>query len=98
MTLTSILMTITAAAAVGALLYLVGRAGAAPPLPETEEEKQKLIAAARAEAEAMVRQASVEAREIAHRASSDLDAELRQRRQELERRAADTAARAQQLE
>ena len=99
MTFTTIVVTVAAAGAAGALLFLAGRAGHLPAAgTESDEEKQRLVAQARAEADAIVRQASIEAREIAHRSRTEVENELRERRQELDKRAAESSARTLQLE
>ena len=53
-----------------------------------------MLAAARAEAEVIAREAAVEAQEAAQRLRAEVDAEIRARRLELERQAAELAARA----
>ncbi len=78
--------------------YLMGWPARRRTAPESEEDKQRLVAVARAEAEAIRRQAEVEAKEIAHRSRAEVDAELRTRRQEVDRMAAETAMRGQALE
>jgi ribonuclease Y len=95
---TAVLVAVLAAVAAAAVFYLVGRASRPQAVPESEEERQRVIAAARAEAEAVRRAAAVEAKEIAHRSEAAVEAELRARRQEVERNAAEAAARAQAME
>jgi ribonuclease Y len=87
------------AVAVPALLVLfvvallVGRALRSPALPQTDEEKQRLIEAAKSEAESLKRQAALDAKELALKARSGVDAELRARQAELEKQAAEIATR-----
>jgi ribonuclease Y len=77
---------------------LVGRTLRPAALPQSETEKQRLIEAARAEADSLKRQAALDAKELAQKARADVDAELNARRQELERGAADVAGRERALE
>ncbi len=87
------------AVAVPALLVLfvvallVGRSLRSPALPQSDEEKQRLIEAARSEAESMKRQAALDAKELALKARAGVDAELRGRQAELEKQAAEIATR-----
>src|SRR5262249_24973867 len=76
----------------------LGRALLAAPLPQTEQEKQRLIEAANAEADSLKRQAALDARELAQKARADVDASLKQRQAELERRAAELGAQERTLE
>jgi ribonuclease Y len=87
-----------AALLAGVIFYLIGRASHPAPLPESEEEKRRVIEAARTEAEAMRRAAAVEAQEIAHKSETATEAELRGRRLDIERQAAEAAAQAAALE
>jgi ribonuclease Y len=82
----------------GLLAFFVGRATKRDAVPESEEEKQRVLAGARAEAEAVKREAAVTAKEAAQRVRAEVDAEIRSRRQELEQKAAELGARGQALE
>ena len=64
---------------------LVGRSLRPPALPQSDEEKQRLIEAAKAEAESLKRQAALDAKELAQKA-----------RAERRRRAARAAGRARE--
>ena len=77
---------------------IVGRVLRPAQLPQTEQEKQRLIEAAKAEAESRKRQAVLEARELAQKARAEVDAALKARQAELERRATDLAAQERDLE
>jgi ribonucrease Y len=77
----------------GIVAFLVGRAvrgGAA----ERDEEGRRVLEAARAEAEVIGREAAVEAQELAQRLRAEVDGEIRACRADLERQAAELAARA----
>jgi ribonucrease Y len=92
MSLASIAVCLVAALAAAVVFYFVGRATRAT-VPESEEEKKRVIEAAQAEADALRRAAAVEAQESAQVTEAKAEAELRGRRQELERLAGETAAR-----
>jgi ribonuclease Y len=77
---------------------LLGRALRPAQLPQTEEEKRRLIEAARAEAESLKRQAALEARELAQKARADVDAELKARQADLERQAGELGTRERDLD
>jgi ribonuclease Y len=62
-------------------------------VPESEEERKRALAAATSEADAIRRQAEVEAKEGAQKIRSEVESELRSRRQELDRGAAEIRAR-----
>ena len=66
--------------------------------PQTEAERQRALAAAHAEADAIRRQATLEAKEAAQKIRGEVDAELRVRRQEIDRQAAATGAKHEALE
>jgi ribonuclease Y len=89
-----------AALCVAALLVglVLGRVLRPAPLPQTEQEKQRLIEAARTEAESLKRQAALDARELAQKARADVDASLKQRHAELERRAGELGAQERAIE
>jgi ribonuclease Y len=78
--------------------FFAGRAIRPAGLPHSEEEKQRLIAAAEVEAESVKRQAALEAKELAEKARAEADAELKGRQTELERQVRETAERERDLE
>jgi vacuolar-type H+-ATPase subunit E/Vma4 len=61
-------------------------------------ERQRALAAAHAEADGIRRQAALEAKEAAQKIRAEVDAELRVRRQEVDRQAAATGAKHEALE
>jgi ribonucrease Y len=67
-------------------------------LPQSDAEKQRLLEAAKAEAESLKRQAMLEAKELAQKARADVEAELKTRQAELERRGADLGERERDLD
>ena len=77
---------------------LVGRALRLPSLPQSDEEKQRLIEAARTEADSLKRQAALDAKELAHKARAGVDAELRARQAELEKQATEISGRERTIE
>jgi ribonuclease Y len=98
MTMTSLLIALVVALVAAAVSYFVGRASHPPPLPESEEDRRRLLAAAQAEAEALKRAATVEAQESAQKIEAAADTDLRNRRQELDKQAAAVNGKAQALE
>jgi ribonuclease Y len=82
----------------GILAFYVGRASKSDPVPESEADKQRVMAAARTEAETIKREAEVLAKEAAQKIRTEADAEIRARRQELEKQGAELAAKAQALD
>jgi ribonuclease Y len=84
--------------AAGILAFYVGRASKSDPVPESEADKQRAMAAARTEAETIKREAEVLAKEAAQKIRSEADTEIRGRRQELEKQGAELAAKAQALD
>jgi ribonucrease Y len=91
----AMLMAFAGALLVGAAVAFVlgrmvrGRAGL-----EVEEERRRVLEAARLDAQVIARQAGLQAREVAERLRAEVDADIGARRLELERRAAELAARA----
>ena len=83
-------------------LFLValflGRSMRPAALPHSETEKQRLIEAAQAEADSLKRQAALDAKELAQKARSEVDAELKARQQEIERRSAELGGRERELD
>lgn len=98
MTPITIIISIAAALTAGVVLFFVGRASKPGTVPESEDDKRRILDAARAEADAVRRHAAVEAKEIAQKSRTELDVELRGRRQELDKQVAEVQARGQALE
>jgi ribonuclease Y len=93
MTAGAIIGAILAAAIAGVVAFLLGRLSKQDAVPESEEERKRALAAATSEADAVKRQALVEAKEGAQKIRSEVENELRARRQELDRGAAEIRAR-----
>ncbi|MDB4983167.1 MAG: hypothetical protein JWM82_3919, partial [Myxococcales bacterium] len=93
---------VTVAAALVVVAFVialyVGRALRPPALPQSDAEKQRLLDASKTEAESLKRQAVLDAKELAHKARADVDAELKTRQGELEKRAGELGARERDLE
>ena len=90
MTAGAIIGAILAAAIAGVVAFLLGRLSKPDSVPESEEERKRALAAATSEADAIKRQAVVEAKEGAQKIRSEVEGELRTRRQELDRGAAES--------
>ncbi len=95
MTALTIVGAIVAAAVAGIVAFLLGRSSKPDSVPESEEERKRVLAAADSEAIAIKRQAEIEAKEAAQKLRNDVENELRARRQELDRTAAEIRARAE---
>ncbi len=67
-------------------------------LPQSDAEKQRLLEAAKAEAESLKRQAVLEAKELAQKARADVETELKTRQAELERRGVELGERERDLD
>ena len=80
------------------MAFFLGRISKPDAVPQTEEERQRALTAARTEADAIRRQAAVEAKEAAQKIRVEVDTELRTRRQELDRQAAEIGAKHDTLE
>jgi ribonucrease Y len=93
MTAGAIIGAILAAAIAGLVAFLLGRLSKPDAVPESEEERERALAAATSEADAIKRQALVEAKEGAQKIRSEVESDLRSRRQELDRGAAEIRAR-----
>jgi ribonuclease Y len=93
MTAGAIIGAILAAVIAGVVAFLLGRISKPDAVPESEEERKRALDAATSEAEALKRQALVEAKEAAQKIRNDVEGELRLRRQELDRGAAESRAR-----
>jgi ribonuclease Y len=93
MTAGAIIGAILAAVTAGVVAFLLGRLSKPDSIPESEEERKRLLAAANSEVDAIKRQALVEAKESAQKIRSEVENELRGRRQELDRGAAEIGAR-----
>src|SRR5512140_574312 len=98
MTATAIIGAILAALVAGVLAFLLGRMSKPDAVPESEEERKRALAAAMSEADAIKRQAVVEAKEGAQKIRGEVEGELRSRRQELDRSAAEIRARQEAVE
>jgi ribonucrease Y len=95
MTALTIIGVIVAAAVAGGVAFVLGRSSKPDFVPESEEERKRVLAAAESEADAIKRQAGIEAKEAAQKLRNDVENELRARRQELDRGAAEVKARAE---
>jgi ribonucrease Y len=82
-----------AAVVAGVVAFLLGRLSKPDAVPESEEERKRALAAATSAADAIKRQAQVEAKEGAQKIRIEVESELRARRQELDRGAAEIRAR-----
>jgi len=80
------------------IALFVGRALRPRSLPQTDAEKQRLLEAAKAEAESLKRQAVLDAKELAQKARADVDAELKARQGELEKRGVELGERERDLD
>ena len=94
----AIIVGILVALLAAGMAFFLGRASKPDAVPESEKERQRALAAANAEADAIRRQATLEAKEAAQKIRAEVDAELRVRRQELDRQAAATGAKHEALE
>jgi len=79
--------------AVFVVALFAGRSLRAPALAQSDEEKQRLLEAARIEAESVKRKAVLDAKELAQRARADVEAQQKARQKELERSASELAER-----
>ncbi|MEO8214061.1 MAG: Rnase Y domain-containing protein, partial [Myxococcales bacterium] len=84
--------------AVFVVALLVGRALRAPALAQSEEEKQRLIEAAKSEAESLKRQAALDAKELAQKARADVEAQQKARQRELDRLTAELGEKERETE
>jgi ribonucrease Y len=98
MTVTAIIGAILAALVAGVLAFLLGRMSKQDAVPESEQERQRALLAATGEADAIKRQALVEAKEGAQKIRAEVETELRARRQELDRGGAEIRARQEAME
>jgi ribonuclease Y len=80
------------------IALFTGRALRPPSLPQSDAEKQRLLEAAKAEAESLKRQAALDAKELAQKARADVEAELKARQAELERRGTEVGERERELD
>src|SRR5512141_3267888 len=76
-----IIVTVVAALVAAGVAFFVGRASKPDAIPQSEEERQRALAAAKVEADAIRRQAMVEAKEAAQKIRAEVETELRTRRQ-----------------
>src|ERR1700690_1863338 len=93
-----IIVAVLVALLAAGMAFFLGRASKPNAVPQTEAERQRALAAAHAEADAIRRQAALEAKEAAQKIRAEVDAELRMRRQELDRQTAATGAKHEALE
>jgi ribonuclease Y len=93
MTALTIIGAIVAAALAAVVAFLLGRSSKPDSVPESEEERKRVLAAADSEADAIKRQAGIEAKEAAQKLRSAVENELRARQHELDRAAAEIRAR-----
>ncbi|MEO5767065.1 MAG: ribonuclease Y [Polyangia bacterium] len=84
--------------AVFVVALLVGRALRAPALAQSDEEKQRLIEAAKSEAESLKRQAALDAKELAQKARADVEAQQKARQRELDRLTAELGEKERETE
>ena len=84
--------------AVFVVALLVGRALRAPALAQTDEEKRRLLEAARSEAESLKRQAALDAKELAQKARADVETQQKARQRELDRAAAELGEKERETE
>jgi ribonuclease Y len=80
------------------IAFMVGRVVRPAALPHSDEEKRRLIEAAQSEADSLKRQAALDAKELAEKARAEAAGELKARRAELDRRAAEVGAAERALE
>ena len=84
--------------AVFVVALLVGRALRAPALAQSDEEKQRLIDAAKTEGESLKRQAALDAKELAQKARADVEAQQKARQQALDRQASELGEREREID
>jgi ribonucrease Y len=84
--------------AVFVVAFLVGRAMHAPALAQTDEEKQRLIEAAKTEAESVKRQAGLDAKELAQKARAEVEAQQKARQRDLDRQGAELTEKEREVE
>jgi ribonuclease Y len=93
-----IILGVLCALAAAGLAFFFGRASKPDAVAESAEERERVLAAARTEADAAKRQAAIEAKEAAQKIRAEVDTELRSRRQELEKQSAELGAKNEALE
>jgi ribonuclease Y len=71
------------------IAFFIGKSFRGAAVPPSETEKQRLIEAAQAEAESVKRQAALEGKELAQKARAEIDAELKARQGDIDRRELD---------
>ena len=94
----SLTVVVPALLALFVIAVLIGRSLRPPALPQTDQEKQRLIEAARSEADSLKRQAALDAKELAQKARAGVDAELRTRQADLEHQATEISGRERGME
>jgi ribonuclease Y len=90
---TAVLLFAEALLLAGIVAFLVGRASRSDPLRQSESCRERLLAAARSEAELLRREMAMEEEAAARKLRAEVEGEIRARRQELEQKAAELAAR-----
>jgi ribonuclease Y len=98
MTVITMMIVVFATLIAGALAFLLGRRSKSDAVPESEAERQRVLANAASEAEAIRRRAEIESKEVAQKVRTEVEEQLRQRRQELDRRTAEGQARFETIE
>jgi ribonuclease Y len=93
-----VLIALAVGVAVGALVVRSRTAGSSSDTQAIEAESQKLLAAARAEAESLRQNAQVQGKELAFKLKAEVEDEVRKRRTELAKKEEALAAREEQAE
>lgn len=94
----SIAVVIPLLLAVLVVALLIGRAMWAPALAQGAEEKQRLIEAAKSEADSLKRQAVLDARELAQKARADVETQQKARQRDLDRMAAELGEKEREMD
>jgi ribonuclease Y len=94
----TVVIALAAALVAAVAAFFAGRASKPDAVPESEAEKQRVLAAARDEAEVSRREAAVEAKELAQKIKAEAEAEIRSRKQELDRQLAEIGAKEQAVD
>jgi ribonuclease Y len=80
------------------IAFFIGKSFRGAAVPPSETEKQRLIEAAQAEAESVKRQAALEGKELAQKARAEIDAELKARQGDIDRRGMELGTRERELD
>jgi ribonuclease Y len=94
----SIAVVIPLLLAVLVVALLIGRAMWAPALAQGDEEKHRLIEAAKSEADSLKRQAVLDARELAQKARADVETQQKARQRDLDRMAAELGEKEREMD